>query len=40
MPYQVRIEHKPNALGLDDRIWVLEDGQGRAVETRPWPVRG
>ena len=38
MPFQVLIEHKPNTLGLDDRIWALEDGHGGRVEI--WPAQG
>ena len=38
MAFQVLIEHKPNTLGLDERIWALDDGQGGRVEV--WPARG
>src|SRR5437868_14666012 len=26
MTFQVRAERRPNTFGLDDRVWVLEDG--------------
>ena len=35
MPFHVRIENRPNAFGLDDRVWVLDDGEGSFAEIAP-----
>jgi aldose 1-epimerase len=35
MTFQVRVERRTNAFGLDDRVWVLDDGQGSFVEVAP-----
>jgi aldose 1-epimerase len=38
MAYQIRTETRPNTLGLDDAIWIVEDGQGSGMEI--WPALG
>jgi aldose 1-epimerase len=35
MTFQVRIENRPNAFGVDDRVWILDDGAGSFVEVAP-----
>jgi aldose 1-epimerase len=35
MTFQVRVEKRANSFGLDDRVWVLDDGQGSFVEVAP-----
>lgn len=35
MTFQVRKEQHPNAFGLDDHVWVLDDCQGSFVEVAP-----
>jgi aldose 1-epimerase len=35
MAYEARIERRPNTFGLDDRVWVLDDGRGRFLEVAP-----
>ncbi len=35
MTFQVRIEKRPNAFGVDDRVWILDDGAGSFVEISP-----
>jgi aldose 1-epimerase len=35
MTFQARIEQRPNTLGVDDRVWVLEDGRGSFAEIAP-----
>lgn len=35
MTLRARHEHRPNVFNLDDRVWVLEDGQGGCAEIAP-----
>jgi aldose 1-epimerase len=35
MAFQIRLEERPNAFGLDDRVRVLDDGRGSFVEIAP-----
>jgi aldose 1-epimerase len=35
MTYEARVEKRPNAFGVDDRVWVLDDGQGRFLQVSP-----
>ncbi len=35
MTFQVRIEKRPNAFGVDDRVWILDDCAGSFIEIAP-----
>jgi aldose 1-epimerase len=35
MTFQVRVERRPNSFGLDDRVWVLDDGADAIAEVAP-----
>jgi len=35
MTFQVRVEKRPNTFGVDERVWVLDDGHGSFVEIAP-----